>query len=418
MDFRKKNKKSSSNRKFFYEQNKSKFNNFITRVTTMQKILLFLAMAGVIAISTNYAYSQEVNLATFQETAQVIVDKSISQNVTASITLQSTSIQEIKIPAELEQKIRENDRIKAIVLTNQDQCVLGVFEQSCIMINVERNPEDKGIIAIQDASKEIAELYIEDINQAFDTDAKFHSVFVHSDDQTNKALETSGVISGKGMVSAVYTMPMEDTNSMYEKISALLIPKIIRDAGGFYDVAKNLSFDEKSNVTFSLIPLDSKSLLQLKLSVEYPNTASTISEVSPLEFLKTENLKRSDYFETGFYPLNSVVQVVILSPEDTKVSNVKGNIVPTQIIDNEKIPTDITKDGWVFDPQEGQIIQGKYIFGEEASVGKEELKFTLGDEQLQVTQPEDTEFDESIIVVIITVIAIAAAVFYLKGYKK
>ena len=382
----------------------------------MRKKLFLLTLIILIGISTNYVYSQEISLATFQETAQIIIDKSISQNVTASITLQSSSIQEIKIPAELEQKIREDVRVKAIILTNQVQCVLGVVDQSCIMINVERNPEDKGIIAIQDSTKEIAELYIDEINQAFDTDAKFHSVFVHTDDETNKALGTSGVISGRGMVSAVYTMPMEDTNSMYEKISAILVAKIIRDGGGFYDVAKDLSFDENSKITFSLIPLESKSLLQLKLSVEYPNKASTISEINPLEFLKIENLKRSDYFSAGFYPLNSIIQVVVLSPENTNVSDVKGDIVPTQIIDNEKIPIDITKEGWIFDPDEGQRIQGKYIFGEKISVNKEELKFSLGGTQLQV---EKVEFDESIVVVIIiTIVAVAAAMFYLKGYKK
>ena len=382
----------------------------------MRKKLFFLALIALIGISTNYSYSQEVSLATFQETAQIIIDKSISQNVTASITLQSTSIQEIKIPVELEQRIRENDRIKSIILTNQNQCVLGVVDQSCIMINIERNLEDKGIFAIQDSTKEIAELYIDEINQAFDTDAKYHSVFIQTDDETNKALETSGVVSGKGIISAVYTMPMEDTDSMYEKISAILISKIIREGGGFYDVAKDLSLEEKSKMTFSLIPLESSSLLQLKLSVDYPNKASTISDISPLEFLKVENLKKSDYFSTGFYPLNSIIQVVILSPENTNVSDVRGNIVPTQIIDNEKIPTDITKEGWIFDPEEGQRIQGKYIFGEKVSVNKEELKFSLGGSQLQV---EKVEFDESIVVVIIiTIVAVAAAMFYLKGYKK
>ncbi len=352
----------------------------------MQKKIFFLTLIVLVGISTNYYYSQEVSLATFQETAQIIIDNSISQNVTASITLQSTSIQEIKIPAELEQKIREDERVKAVILTNQEQCILGVVNQSCIMINVERNPEDKGIIAIQDSSKEIAELYIDEINQAFDTDAKFWAVYLHTADETNKALETSGVISGRGIISAVYTMPMEDTNSMYEKISAMLVPKIIRDGGGFYDVAKELSFDERAKMTFSLIPLDSKSLLQLKLSVDYPNKASTISDISPLEFLKIENLKRSDYFSSGFYPLNSIIQVVVLSPENTNVSDIKGNIVPTQIIDNEKIPTDITEEGWIFDPDEGQRIQGKYIFGEKISVNKEDLKFSLGGSQLQTTK--------------------------------
>ncbi len=117
--------------------------------------------------------------------------------------------------------------------------------------------------------------------------------------------------------------------------------------------------------------------------------------------------------------MNSIIQVVVLSPENTNVSDVKGNIVPTQIIDNEKIPTDITKDGWIFDPEEGQRIQGKYIFGEKVSVNKEELIFSLGGMQLQNIQSETVEFDESIVVVIIiTVVAIAAAIFYLKGYKK
>jgi len=383
----------------------------------MKKSLFFLVLLALVGFSTSNTYSQEIGLATFQETAQIIVDKSISQNVTTSITLQSTSIQEIRIPVELEQKIRDNDRIEAVVLTNQDQCVLGVSDQSCIMINVARNPEIRGIFAIQDETKEVAEQYINEINQVFDTEAKFHSVFVHTNDASNLALETSGQISGSGSISAVYTIPMEDTNSMYEKISAILLPKAIRDSGGFYNIAKNLSYEENAKMTFSLIPLDSSSLLQLKVSVDYPNKASSIVEVSPAEFLKLENIKRSKYFSTGFYPLNSIIQVVILSPENEKISNIKGNIIPTQIIDNEKIPTDVTKEGWVFDPQEGQRIQGKYIFGEETSVNKEKLKFTLGDKQ--ISQPEKTEFDESIIVVaIISIVAIAAALFYLKGYKK
>ena len=383
----------------------------------MRKELFFLTLVALIGISTNYAYSQEMRLSTFQETAQIIVDKSISQNVTASITLQSTSIQEIKIPAELEQKIREDKKIQSIVLTNQNQCILGVVDQSCIMINITINlEENEGIIALQDSTKETAELYIDEINQAFDTEAKFHSVFIHTNEESNNALETSGVISGRGIISAVYTMPMEDTNSMYEKISAIIVSKTIREGGGFYDAAKSLSFEEKAKMTFSLIPLESSSLLQLKLSTDYPNIASTISEISPLELLKVENLKKADFFSTGFYPLNSIIQVVVLSPESTNVSDVRGNIIPTQIIDNEKIPTDITKAGWVFDPEEGEMIQGKYIFGEKTSVNKEELKFSLGGTQLLA---EKIKFDESIVVVIIiTIVAIAAALFYLKGYKK
>lgn len=168
-------------------------------------------------------------------------------------------------------------------------------------------------------------------------------------------------------------------------------------------------------MTFSVIPLESKSLLQLKLSVDYPGKAATISEISPLDLLKVDKINRSNYFSAGFYPLNSIIQVVILSPENEIISNIKGNIVPTQVADGEKIPTDISKEGWVFDPQEGQRIQGKYIFGEQTSVNKENLKFSLGDVQ---PTPSESSMESIIVVIIISIVAIAAALFYLKGYRK
>jgi hypothetical protein len=382
----------------------------------MQKIIVSLVLVGIFVLTTNYAYSQEASLATFQETAQVLIDKSRSQNVTASITLQSTNVQEIKIPPELEKKIRENERITSVIITNQKQCILGVVDDACIMINVKRDLSDKGIIEIQDSTKALSELFIDEINQAFDTEAQFHSTFVHSDDEINRTLETSGAVSGRGIVSAVYTMPMEDTSSMYEKISAILIAKAIRDSGGFYESAKNLSSEDNAKVAFSIIPLDNNSLLQLKLSVDYPQAASNLTKLAPLEFLGIDELKRSEYFSSGFYPLNSIFQIVILSAEPTSISNVRGEILPTQMMDGEKIPSVITKKGWVFDPEEGQRIQGKYIFGEETSVNKEKLEFSLGGEQLK---SKKIEFDESIVVVIIiSIVAIAAALFYLKGYKK
>ena len=105
---------------------------------SMQKMISLLTIIALIGVSVNYAHSQEMSLSTYQETAQIIIDKRIAQNVTASITLQSTSIQEIKIPAELEQRIRDNENISAVVITNQNQCILGVSNESCILINVKK----------------------------------------------------------------------------------------------------------------------------------------------------------------------------------------------------------------------------------------------------------------------------------------
>ena len=376
----------------------------------------------ILTISTNYAYSQEIGLSTFQESAQLIIDNKMSQNSITSITLLSTNIQEIKIPVELEEKIRDNNRIEAIIVTNQNNCVLGVIDQSCILINIERDPEDKGINAIQESSRKIGDSFIDEINQALDTDAKFFQVYIHTSDQANQELETSGVVSGTGTISAVYTMPMEDTHSMYEKISTILISKEIRKGEGFYNVAKNLSVEDNAKTTFSIIPTDSKILLQLRMSVENPiivpnETGKSYKDVNPLEYFKIKELNRSDYFSKGNYPLNSILQVVILSNEESKVSDVKGNMIPTQIIDGIEMPTDITKKGWIFDPKEGKQIQGKYIFGESKSISENELKFSLGGNNSE-SKNIGPEEESIIVVIIIAIISIGAAIFYLRGYKK
>jgi hypothetical protein len=387
----------------------------------MLKIIILIMSIGIIGISTNSVHSQEIGLATFQESAQLFIDNKILQETTTSITLLSTNIQEIEIPVEFEQKIKSDKKIKAIVITNENNCVLGVTDQSCILINIERNSEDKGINAIQDNSRITGDAYIDEINQMFDTNAKFFQIFIHTAAETNETLNTSGTISGTGAISAVYTMPMEDTHSMYEKISSMFISKQIRESGGFYDVARNLSIEENAKMSFSIIPTESKTLSQLRVSVSNPienivENSETSLEINPLEFFKLKNLNRSEYFSTGNYPLNSIFQIIILSNEDKSISKIKGNNIPTQTIDGIEIPTEITKNGWIFDPKNGTQIQGKYIFGEKTSINEKELTFSLNGNNIQINE---TESEESIIVVgIIAIISIGVATFYLKGYKK
>ena len=375
-------------------------------------------LIGFGSMSINQGYSQEVSLSTFQESAQVIIDEKISKTNIVSVTLLSTNIQEIIIPTELEDKLREHGRIQAVVITNENNCVFGVVDQSCILINIERNPEDEGINAIQNSSKELGESLIDELNQMFDTNAEFFQVYIHTKAETNSALDTSGVISGTGTISAVYTMPMEDTDSMYGKLSSMLISSSIREAGGFYDVAKTLATDENAKVSFSIIPTESRSLMQLRVSTNTPieNQIKSNIEINPLAFFKIDELKRSNYFSTGNYPLNSIFQIVILSNEETNVSDVKGNIIPTQNIEGMEMPIEFTKEGWIFDPQKGENIQGKFIFGQRDSINADELEFSLGGDNIKFEEPQS---DDSIIVVaIIAIVSIGAAIFYLKGYKK
>jgi hypothetical protein len=70
--------------------------------------------------------------------------------------------------------------------------------------------------------------------------------------------------------------------------------------------------------------------------------------------------------------------------------------------------------GWVFDPESGYKIDGRYLFGQEFSVSKNDVLFTLG----SASTEQVLELDESIIVLIIVIASGAAAVFFLKGFKK
>ena len=390
----------------------------------MYKFFLVFAISIGIFLSYSEAQAQDPQLATFQETAQLFIDQSISNNVTASIALQTTSNQEIRVPTDLAKKIQETNRLVAVIVTSEEHCVLGVFsDESCIMINISREGIEGGIFAIQDTGRRIGDTLIDDINTALDTNAEFHSVFLHQDDESNRALETSGVISGRGTVSAVYTMPREDTQSMYEKFSSTLLPRVIRDSGGFYDVAKDLSSDPNARMTLSIIPQNGISLYQLKLSVDYPGTASEIKDVNPLELLQVQELKRSEYFSTDFYPLNSILKIAMLSPEPIKIDKVNTAIVPTVVRNGEKLP-DFTTDGWFFDQPSGEKIEATYLFGKKFSVGKNDLIFTTssldGSPPNGIEPPTvSTEIDSMQIVILVGIImaAAGATIFYFKGFK-
>ena len=373
--------------------------------------------------SSAQVYAQDPKLATFQETAQLIIDQSISNNVTAAISLQSTSNQEIRIPIELAKKIQETERVHAVIITSEEQCVLGVQDESCIMISMSVEGIEGGIKAIQDEGRRIGDSLINDINDAFDTDAKFHSVFLHQRDESNRALETSGVISGQGTFSAVYTMPREDSQTMYEKFSTILLPSEIRSSGGFYELAKKLSAEQNARMTLSIIPQKGIPLFQLKVSVDYPNTATGIKNISPLEFFKTNELKRSDYFSKDFYPLNSLLKVVLLSPQPLKISDVNTKIVPDVIKDGERLP-EFTTDGWFFDHESGEKIEATYLFGKKFSVSKDELVFTVS--SLDSTNGNEINIPSNIakmdsfqIVILVGIVmaAIGASIYYMKGFR-
>jgi len=95
--------------------------------------------------------------------------------------------------------------------------------------------------------------------------------------------------------------------------------------------------------------------------------------VSPLDFIQVENISRSKIFSDEFLPLNSIIQVLIYSEEDLQVKSVNSNV-----IENLQTLGDIQESGWFFISKSGQKIDARYIFGQESSVSKNDLAFSIG----------------------------------------
>ena len=376
-------------------------------------------------LAVGAAHAQEIELATFHESAVVLVDRTTGMHsTTASITLQSVSTHEMRIPPDLERQIREDGLITAVILTNQERCIPGVADnESCIVINTERDRSVSGIVEVQGSAQETADRYIGALNDALGTDARFHSVFIHGGSETSD-LAAGLPVRASLTVSVVYVMPMEDTGPMHEKISAVLLPSAIRDAGGFHHAAKKMSAQEGARVSFALVPLADRSLMQLKVISDRGADAPSTDVISPLGLMGLDALERSGYLAGGFYPLNSVVQVAISSADpDTAVTGSSESALPTRLVEGEMVPVDVTTSGWVFDPPNGRMILAKYIFGERAALAAGDLEITLGKGNGsgagQAGDPLAVKRADMDTMVLVAVVATAAAVaaFYLRGYS-
>ena len=233
-----------------------------------------------------FASGQMFEKATFQESALVIYDQQYSNSVIMSIGLETTDNQEIKFTDELIQKINDNEKIRAVVFTNAGECVIGVTsEEQCIMINFDYQQlkGDGGIRMVQDSAREMGNEIIDDLNEILGVESKFHSTFIHTVDDANLLLETSGVISGRGAVSATFIMPKQSTDFLFTDLAGKLISKEIRDGQGFYDISKKLSKNDESIISISIIKTGDENLFIFKVTNEMKEVADEISRINVLE---------------------------------------------------------------------------------------------------------------------------------------
>ncbi|MDC0168023.1 hypothetical protein OAI77_00090 [Candidatus Nitrosopelagicus sp.] len=407
----------------------------------MKRKLLSLGTIFGIILIIPFASGQMFEKATFQESALVIYDQQYSNSVVMSVGLETTDNQEIKFTDELIQKINDNDKIRAVVFTNAGECVIGVTsEQQCIMINFDYQQlkGDGGIRMVQDSAREMGNEIITDLNEILGVESEFHSTFIHTVDDANLLLETSGVISGRGAVSATYTMPKQSTDFLFTGLSGTMLSKEIRDGEGFYNVSKKLTKDGESIISISIIKTGDSNLFIFKVTKEIKDIADDISRINILENFGIDEISRSNVFDEKNVPLNSVIHLVVIPNESSKIDTIS-----THAITDLTTLENISKKGWFFSSPAGNTIDAKFLFGQDKVIQKDELRVEIGPwdgeselsfysvediiqegtndyQSIEDFGKKDSTEDESqyAVLVIIIAIGIGAAIFYLKGYKQ
>lgn len=404
----------------------------------MRKLLLTLGVIFSILVTIPFVDAQLFEKATFQETATILYDQKFSNSVISSIGFETTNNEEIRFSNEVIQKINDNEKIKAVIFTNAGECVIGVTtEEQCIMINFnyQQLKGDGGIRMVQDSAKEMGEKIINELNEALGMKGKFHSTFIHTVDDANILLETSGVVSGRGSVSATYVMPKQSTDFLFADLAGKLLPKEIREGGGFYKISKKMAKNDNSIISISIIRNENSNLFMFKVADETKNTSEDISKINVLENLGVESISRSDIFDGRNVPLNSVIQLLIIPKEQSKI-----DAIATHAITDLTKLENISNKGWFFESPAGYKIDARFLFGQDKVIPHNELRMEIGpwNGESEVSFysvenieneghgamsdviKENSEVEEQsqyIILGIIIAAGIGAAIFYLKGYK-
>ena len=418
----------------------------------MLKSVFLLGIILSSVIFTPFAFGQEsedsvplLQKSTWLESMSVIYDQKFSKSIMVSMAFETINNNEIQFSDAFIEKVMSYEEIRYVLFTNMEECVMGIpLDEICVMIGFNRDmlKGDLGINAIHENGKRISDELITDINNAFGVDAEFHSIYLHMDDESS---QVGSDISTSRIASATFTLPREESNIVFTKLSEQLINPQLRESGGFYDIAKEMAKNPNTIITTGMItqsddiPMLLFKVMQMErgelglveiedgvtsLEYEYSMLGFDISTINPLLHFGIDNLERSKYFADHFVPLNSVVQVVVIPEQPSKVSTVNTNII-TKLDSAE----DLLEKGWFFASTSNDAIDARFLFGQSDSVTADELVMEIdawdiqsGDDSFLIdninVRVQNTEGEQYIILAAIIIAAIGAAIFYLKGYKR
>ena len=312
-----------------------------------------------------------------QEQLQIVIDESGHKN-RISIGILSTSPNDIKFTDKIE-ALSSNPMINSFTLTNQFACAPTQIDRACVIIEVKREGLGDNINEISKNAREIADKIVADDIMFFTTE--FYSVTLQP--------KTSFDGSEEMFVAKVlYTINKQPTKLMFAAFAPTLLSSNVRDGGGFYNNAEKLSENYFSEISVTFMKLENNTLRSFHILLTCSNELRELprcdpegnideqiarGNINPLDFIQVENINRSKMFADKFLPLNSVIQVLIFSEEDLQVKSVNSNLIET--LQNLG---DVQESGWFFTSKSGKKIDGRYLFGSESSVSKNDLAFLIG----------------------------------------
>jgi len=314
-----------------------------------------------------------INYIPFKEIATIWIDRVGYEGIDKikkAYSLLSKDKKDFQIPDSLEAKILDETRIATIVYTNTEKCAAGVIDATCIMINIRYGElEGDGLKEKKNVAREIGDSVIDDINQVLGTHVKYHSTVVDT---------AGGSTTGGPIINVVYTMYHLPAKMLFNIMILENITEEIRTAGGFFNNAKALSLDENSVFLFSMSPEKNRILYSLHISVAYSDVEIPINNFSPLDLFPEDKLNRSGLFATGFYPMNSIINVIVFSEEELQILKTNSSIIGSASNADE-----LQKNGWYFIKNEqlkdGEInkLDLRYLFGNTSSVSKQQLLLSI-----------------------------------------
>jgi hypothetical protein len=159
------------------------------------------------------------------------------------------------------------------------------------------------------------------------------------------------------------------------------LDKEIRDGGGFYDVLNKLTENQFSEFSLTLKPDNDEILRTITVSITTTGLPKEMisDTINPLNLIAAsvpnftgDEVYPSKYFSEGFFPLNSIFNVIVITEPDYKVKSVNGGL-----ISSIHSSADLQDSGWFFTSNSNGKIEGRYLFGTDVSATNQDLIFSI-----------------------------------------